>query len=274
MCARSSALPSTLLALATAITASQVSARERSEQKDAPQPTSPQTAAVLKSQEVDFFYRSSVAHFSCSALQGRVASIFRALGARNDIQVGVTSCDFLAPGEPGAVFDLPSASDGVDGSADRWQSSTTTRFGTRSDRRREQSSHVRVRMMLPVEVTDEVLAEMERDKSRRELVSRVTGNAAAALNDPIVFPAQRQLVTLSRKTVDLAPEDCELIEQMARSAFPKVGIRVVERGRSCDRNHVSRLPVEIVVDALMPAFPKGPQLALPPGEEEKGQPPK
>jgi hypothetical protein len=263
------ALSSALLALATAVAGAGVWAQEGQEQAT---PQSPeQIPAVLKSQEIDFFYRSSIAPFSCHALQGRVASIFSALGARNDIQVSVTGCDFLVQDEPANVLNVPSASDGVDGSSSRWRT-PSTRFGTRSERRREQNSHVRVRLMTPVVVTDEVLAEIERDKSRRELVSRVTGNTSAALNDPIVFPAQRQLVTLSRKTVDLYPEDCELMEQMARSAFPKLGIRVVNRGRGCERNHISQIPITVVVEALMPYIPQGPQLSLPPAEEEKDPP--
>jgi hypothetical protein len=257
-------LSSVLLALASVAAGSQVAAQEGAKQ---PTATGEQIPAVLKTQEIDFFYRSSVAPFSCSALQGRVASIFSALGARNDIQVGVSGCDILAQDEPGNLLNVPSPSDGVDGSSNRWRT-PTTRFGTRSDRRREQNSHIRVRMMFPVMVTDEVMAEMERDKSRRELVSRVTGNNAS-LNDPIVFPAQRQLVTLSRKTVDLYPEDCELLEQMSRSAFPKLGIRVVNRGRSCERNHISQVPITVVVETLMPYIPESPQISLPPPEEEK-----
>ena len=38
--------------------------------------------------------------------------------------------------------------------------------------------------MMPAQVTPELLKEIEKDKSRRELVSRVTGNPAAAFNDP------------------------------------------------------------------------------------------
>src|SRR5690606_11880073 len=105
-----------------------------------------------------------------------------------------------------------------------------------------QSAHLRVSAMMPVEVTPEVIAELERDKSRRALISRVTGNPAASLNDPIVFPAARQLVTLSHKTVDLEPEDCELLEQMSSGLFPELDIRVVRRGPSCDRHEVSHIP--------------------------------
>lgn len=221
-----------------------------------------QTPAVLKSKEVDFYYRSSVAHFSCSGLQGRVASIFRALGARDDVQVGIQNCQTLMGDEPGTMVDVARDQDRA---SNRWRTSPSL-IGERSTSRREQSSHVRVRLMLPTEVTPGVLEELDRDRARRELVSRVTGNAAAALNDPIVFPAARQQVKLSRKTVQLEPEDCELIEQMSRSAFPKLGMRMVKRGRSCERDRISHVPLEVVVETLMPVFAEGPKIELAPEE--------
>ena len=115
--------------------------------------------------------------------------------------------------------------------------------------------------MLPVQVDSKVLAEMERDKSRRELISRVTGNPAAGMNEPIVFPAHRQNVTLSRNTIDLEPEECELLEQMSRSVFRKLDMRVVGGGPRCDRNQISRIAPQVTVEALMPIFPTGPTLA-------------
>ncbi|MGH6609554.1 MAG: hypothetical protein ACRECQ_04795 [Burkholderiaceae bacterium] len=127
---------------------------------------------------------------------------------------------------------------------------------------------MRVRLMMPIEVTLEVLAEMERDKARRELVSRVTGNPAASLDDPIVFPAQRQLVTLSRRTIDLEPEECELLDQMSASVFARFDIRVVRRGPECGRDQIARIPPQVTVEALMPVMPGSPQLAPAAGESD------
>ena len=240
-----------------------------------------QTAAVLKLQEVDFFYRSSIALFSCSDLKGRVASIFSALGARDDIKVSVNGCDAVVTplDEPMGTWQTPS-NPGQTPSSGSWQSPSSSRWQTSSDRfgnrpvGRDQSAHVRVRLMMPVEVTPEVLAELNKDKSRRELVSRVTGNPAANLDDPIVFPAQRQHVTLSRQTVDLEPDECELLEQMSTSVFRELGIRVVGRGPQCDRNQVSHVPPQVTVEALMPVMPTAPQLPqLTPAEAESAPDP-
>lgn len=259
-------LASTVLPLALLVMNSHVAAQE-------------QTAAVLKLQEVDFFYRSSVAVFSCPDIQGRVASILRYLGARDDIKVMVNGCDSVVtptdepldstwqnPSSSG-TWQSPSSTGAWQSPSSRWQTSSD-RFGYRRSGR-AQSAHVRVRVMMPVEVTPEVLAEMEKDKSRRELVSRVTGNPATNLNDPIVFPAQRQPVTLSRRTVDLEPDECELLEQMSTSVFRELGIRVVGRGANCDRDEVSRMPPQVTVEALMPVMPTTPQLPqLTPAEGE------
>ena len=258
---------SAFLSLAPLVMSVQVAAQE-------------QTAAVLKLQDVDFFYRSSVVLFSCSDLEGRVARTLRALGAREDIKVMVNGCDAVVaqPDEPPDTWQTPSR--GSQTQTGPWQTPSSSRWQTSSDRfgnrtaGREQSAHIRVRLMMPVEVTPEVLAEMEKDKSRRELISRVTGNPAASMNEPIVFPAQRQLITLSRRTIDLEPEECELLEQMSTSVFRQLDIRVVGTGPRCDRDQVSHMPPQVTVEALMPVMPTGPQLPqLTPAEGENGPDP-
>lgn len=218
----------------------------------------PHTPAVLKLRDADFFYRSRIAPFTCTDLQGRVASILRALGARDDVDVKVSGCDAVL--EPTATIGTDQSGSGRWGTpTNRWQTSADP--FARNQRRREQNAHVRVRMMMPVEVTPEVLAELEKDKARRELVSRVTGNPAASFNDPIVFAAERREVTLSRRTVDLESDECELVEQMSRSLFRELDIRVVRSGPSCDRDSISHVPPQVVVEALMPIMPSAPQPA-------------
>jgi hypothetical protein len=125
---------------------------------------------------------------------------------------------------------------------------------------------------MPTEVTPEVLAEMERDKKRRELVSRVTGDPSAKFDDPIVFTAQRQPVTLSRRTIGLEPQECELLEQMSTSVFRKLDVRVVRRSSSCGRNQISHIPPQLTVEALIgtPLPTSTIQQTPPAGEEDPG----
>jgi hypothetical protein len=240
-------------------------------------PAEEQTAAVLKLREVNFHYRSAVAVFSCPDLENRVASIIRGLGARDDVDVEVVGCNaFYTPGEQhqdmsdsrqNSSFDWNASASAADPYADRYGN----RYATR-DHRDLQSTHVRIRAMLPVEVTPEILKEMEKDKARRELVSRVTGNPAAGMNDPIVFPAERRVVLLSRKTADLDPEECELVEQMAQSVFRKLDMKVVRGRPNCDRNRISHIPLKMEVEALMPVMPKAPQILPPEGSTSEPDP--
>jgi hypothetical protein len=200
-------------------------------------------AAVWKVRELDFFYRSSAV--PCHEVPLRVANILRAVGARDDVQVRVTGCDdSILPRDREMDMEME---------RDRWNTfeNPSDRFRTSRDEP-QQSAHVRVRLMSPVAVTPEVLAEIDRDKSRRELVSRVTGNPGAAMNDPIVFGAQRQTVTLSRQTVRLEPEDCRLLEEITKNVFRQLDVRVVRRNFTCNSRELSRITPELTVEALMP----------------------
>jgi hypothetical protein len=209
-----------------------------------------QLAAVLKTREVNFVYRSTVNLFACDELRNNVAVILRALGARDDVQVRVNDCEIVLipddtssppwdrslPGTPGNPGNPVNPAD---------------RFGDGSDERR-QFSTVHVQLMFPVEATPEIMKEIDKDKSRRDLISRVTGNAAVALNDPIVFPAERKEVTLSQQSIRLRPEHCELLEQMSQSLFRQLDIKVISKQLSCDRYGRSHFAPKVTVEVLWP----------------------
>lgn len=220
--------------------------------------------AVYKSQEFSFQYRSSNRYYPCHELEHRVAVILVAVGARDDISVKARNCDgFMIDNDNN--IDPMTGRDSMDPfERDRWGSSS--RFGRANDRR-EQYASVRVQLMIPVEVTPQILKDIEKDKSRRELVSRVTGNMAAAFNEPIIFEAQRQEVTLSQRTIKLRAEDCELLEQMTMSVFRKLDVKVLRRNTSCGpRDAASRIPPQMVAEALLPT---GSLLPMPDPEKEK-----
>ena len=209
-------------------------------------------SAVYKAQNVDFFFRSSNSLYPCFQIENRVANILRALGARDDIKVSANGCESIGMSN--------------DSGFDRWDRFDRNDDPFRSrDPRREQTVHIRAQLMMPVKVTPEILAEIDRDKSRRELISRVTGNPAAAMNDAIVFAAKRQEVTLSRRTIRLDAKDCELLDEMSTSVFRKLNVRVVRRSFNCDRGETSRIPPQLTAEALLPIMMTTP----PPGA---GQP--
>lgn len=229
------------------------------------------TESVWKIREASFLYSSSVAIYSCGALQGRVATIMRAVGARDDVAVTVTDCDnvIIPDSSPGT-----STGWGRTDASGGWgmQTGSSANRGNNRGNNREQQSHVRVRALMPVPVTPQVLAELDKDKSRRELVSRVTGNPAAMYDDPVAFPAQRQQVTLSRRSIGLEAAECELLDQMSTSIFRKLDIRVVRRNFSCDRDGGSHLPPQLTVEALMWAAPGTRLPQMPPAGDSKDEP--
>jgi hypothetical protein len=210
--------------------------------------------AVFKVHELSFDYRSNYQFYSCHELQRRVANMLMAMGARDDVDVKARNCEgHLLPSN--SRFDRtnrdPLYRDNRSDPMDRWNSSASSSFGDPDEDQRQQAVQLRVRVMMPVELTPAVMAEIEKDKSRRELVSRVTRNPAASFNDPVVFAARREQVTLSQSTIRLQPEDCELVDQMTR-VLRKLDVRVIRRSSACNARNPSRIPPQLVVEALVP----------------------
>jgi hypothetical protein len=212
--------------------------------------------AVLKMRESDFIYRSQLYYMSCDDLRNGVAVILRALGARDDVQVRVSNCTM------GGVPDLVLSGGGVPQSQSQ-SGSTWDNNWDRSSRQQspmermrnetpQQSTPIHIWAMMPVPADSKVMKEMEQDKSRRELISRVTGNMNVAMNDPILFAATRQQVTLSRDTIKLGPEHCQLLDQMITHVFRDFDLKAVRKNLSCDPHQKSNLPPSVTVDALLP----------------------
>lgn len=227
--------------------------------------------AVYKVQELSFNYQLPRQLQACHELQTRVANILLAVGARDDLKVDVRNCDAYVVGDDDMMDPLPgrASSDPFDRADpfernDPFNRSSSTFRNSASERR--QSAHIRIRLQMPVEMTPAVMKEIEKDKSRRELVSRVTRNPDAAMNDPIVFEAQRQEVTLSSRTVRLQPEDCELLEQMSTQLFRKLDVKVTRRTASCGPRDSSRIPPQMSVEALLPT---GRLAVMPDPEKQK-----
>lgn len=242
--------------------------------------------AVLKLRELSFVYRPNTPVRSCDAIERRVASVLHMLGAREELDVRASGCEPIV----GSGIEKSTSTWGgrpdrwewphdpwdkmEDPWEDRWDSSVE-----QLQRRRAgslQAIQVRIRAMMPVELTPQVLAEVKRETSRRELVARVRGDRSAAAAEPIVFPAERRTVTLSRQTLGLHPSECELLEQMSRSVFEELDARVIQRG-SCGDDVALNIPPRMTVEALLPVLPQVPTLAPPlqteptasPSEHEK-----
>ena len=203
-----------------------------------------QVAAVLKLHEVHFVYRTVVNFFACDELRRDVAVILRALGARDDVQVRVNDCELVLMPDQRASS----------GGWDRFHPERPPDpFRNFDDQDQQQFSTVYVKAMFPIEATPEVMKEIDKDKSRRDLISRVTGDPAAGLNDPIVYPAERKQITLSQGTLRLRPEHCELLEQMIPSLARQLDFKVISKQLSCDRYGRSEFAPKVTVEVLWPS---------------------
>jgi hypothetical protein len=201
-----------------------------------------QVAAVFKLREVQFVYRTVVNFFACDELRRDVAVILRAMGARDDVQVRVNNCELvLTPDQQASA-----------GGWDRFHPERLPDPFRNFDEDQQQFSTVYVKGMFPIEATPEVMKEIDKDKSRRDLISRVTGDPAAALNDPIVFPAERKEITLSQHTLRLRPEHCELLEQMIPSLARQLGFKVTSKQLACDRYGRAEFSPKVTVEVLWP----------------------
>jgi hypothetical protein len=216
-----------------------------------------QVPAVLKAREASFVYRSSTRPLSCDQLRQRIANIMRALGARHYVDVRANDCASFI--DPMSMTDPSRMGRGTQNPMDPYDRSSSSPLDRArssrsdlSDSNRSQSTSVRIRLMMPVEVTPEIVDEVEKDKARRELVSRVQGNRTAAMNDAIFFPAERQQVELSHDTIDLEPLDCELLDQLSMGVFRKLDLKVTNRSLSCDPSERSYIPPSVTVEALLP----------------------
>jgi hypothetical protein len=225
--------------------------------EDKPGAQEPVTA-VLKMRESDFVYRSQLYYMSCDDLRNGVAVILRALGARDDVQVRVTNCNF--GGAPEMVVGGASGNAGYpqSQSGSTWDNGwdRSTRQQSPMERMRSEtptiSIPVHIWAMMPVPADSKVMKEIEKDKSRRELISKVTGNMNVALNDPILFAATRQKVELSHETIKLGPEHCQLLDQMITHVFRDFDLKAVRKNLSCDPHQKSNFPPSATVEALLP----------------------
>jgi len=211
------------------------------------------TMAVWKQQRIDFYYRSSTAIYSCSALQKRIEAILYSVGAGDDLRVDTSGCDPMLSPPAQTMPSIPGR-----------QTRTDDMFRNRPSHG-EQYAHVRILVKTPVEATPEVIAALKKDKPRRELLAKVTGKPEAAIEEETQFQAQRKQITLSRDSTGLEAAECELLDQLVNTVFADLNVRVVSRDYSCSPGHTSRIPPKITVDALMPMIRVG-EPEIHPGE--------
>jgi hypothetical protein len=143
--------------------------------------------AVWVEHEFTFTYMGLGTYYSCGGLEGKIEYILGELGARPKPRVQVNCID-----GPGAQW-LPTA---------------------------------RIRVAVPAEATPERLAQLEADKSKRELIAKVKGTGAAVDVATAQFPAERRVVEFEGRRIGRINDgDCELFEQLLPRVLEPLGIR-------------------------------------------------
>lgn len=173
----------------------------------------PTVSAVRVEREVELVYMAFTSFYSCDGLRSRVRRVLEDLGMGEGLEVRVRNCIRVTGPEV-----MPAL-------------------------------HIVARV--PVEATPEVLAELEAEAGKRELVARVQGVAPQEATGQ--FPALRRRVVLESDPLgDLQDGDCELVEQLRDRVFPKLGVKVVEDRTQCSPRQVTLGSIHTVVEVLEP----------------------
>ncbi len=178
----------------------------------APEPQRAPVQAIWKAQEIKFYFQSFTTFYSCSSLETKVKRLLVAVGASKEMRIRTRGCTLNHD-----IAKMP---------------------------------YLEITLLSPAEATPEVLAELDKTRSHRELVARVRGDSKQAELAESQFPAQWKRLSLSRGKLNLEPGDCELIEQLKKKVFPKLAVRMVDDQVECVPNQISMTQPRLVVDVL------------------------
>jgi hypothetical protein len=183
-------------------------------------------SAVWVEKDLSFTYMGFTSHYSCDGIRDKVRYVMQQVGARPGFKVTVGGCvNMNGP---------------------------------------EIMPRVRVRAALPREATPEVLAELARERSRREMAAREQGAAPPPAVDASNAPFAAQWRTLQFRGTpnsDVQDGDCELLEQLVREVLVPMGVREVAGSRlNCVPHQV---PIDAVNLKLQVLEPKAPPPARP-----------
>jgi hypothetical protein len=125
---------------------------------------------------------------------------------------------------------------------------------------------VRVRAALPMEATPELLEKLEKDRARRELAGRASGQPVASADVATVrFPATWRTVKFrDTATSNVDNGDCEMLEQLVEHVLLKMGVR-----EAADSSLNCGAPQQVPLNAVRLNL----EVLAPPPVEQAGTPP-
>lgn len=178
----------------------------------------PTVNAVWLERDLTFTYMGSTSYYTCDGLRDKVRTVLERLGARPGFKVSARNC-----------MNMP---------------------------RPEWSPAVRIVAAFPAEATPERLAELADSAPERELAARAGGRPADEATAQ--FPARWKRVEFQSGPPgfrEIDDGDCELMEQLQRSVFEQIGVRVIESSVSCVPHQRTLGAVRMTVEVLEPVPP-------------------
>jgi hypothetical protein len=191
--------------------------------------------AIWVSKEISFTYFGSTALYYCDGLRNKVKWVLKQLGVMDGYKVRIRSC--FNTGGPEIRYG-PAGPEFYSGA--------------------EFTPRVVIEVVVPQQVTSELLAELDERQGERELIARVRGESSVVDNTEAQFAASKRRVTFddASRRGRIEAGDCELIEQMRDSVFVPLGFRVVEDKMNCIPNRVQRGSVNLALEVLEPWTPE------------------
>jgi hypothetical protein len=162
-------------------------------------------SAVWKPAEIHYAYFGFTTAYNCDALEDRLQTILKKLGAHPKTRVLVSGCEINRP---------------------------------------SRNSLIRITTATPQPAAGSPASESKDDQAALKRLG---------VTDPHqTFSAQWQTVNLGTdRKLNLEPGDCEMMEGLAKSVFPKLNINVVQNDVSCTPNQISIVTPTLKVEALV-----------------------
>ena len=183
--------------------------------------------AIWRIQSIPFEFNSDSISYTCESFRDKVASILVSVGVHPSLIVKAR-CVPLGPASPSRASDAK-----LGGSL---------------------SSRVIATLALasPVIANEENIKEATTFSEERRLIARINQEQLPTPEDIPMFAAVWASIAIDGSPdAWLDPRDCELLRQLSRQVFPKIGVEVTQRRLVCSPSMISK--PELKVRALVPA---------------------
>ena len=182
------------------------------------QPSAPDAAgttnAIWVEEEISFAYMGMTTYYSCDGLRDKLRWVLKEIGARPGYTVTVSGCMDTGP-------DL--------------------------------MPYARIKAAMLRQATPELLAELEKDAPRRELIARATGKGEELNEATAQLPARpRRIEFRDSPRGRIEAGDCELVEQLRDRVFIPLGAKVIEDEMHCTPKHLALGGVRLTIEVLEP----------------------